>query len=186
MAAGGTPLTRSRDVPAHGCRSVVGHVVVEVVLFLEQPSHGAGVGFEELQQQVGDLFAAGLRWVHAVFPQVLAFPDELVALAGRDAIRPQIGAPQQDGSIDLAVLRAFDLILNDPADGKSGEKRGRSSLCAVQGAGFQWVRIPPGNLVILAGSNPGGLAGNRPGRSLGWKGSLKRFRERAGRNVSER
>jgi hypothetical protein len=42
----------------------------------------------------------------------------------------------------------------------------------VKGAGFLWVRIPPGNLVILAGSSSSGLAGNFQVEASNDKGSL--------------
>jgi hypothetical protein len=41
-----------------------------------------------------------------------------------------------------------------------------------EGVGFQWVRIPPGNLVILAGSSSSDSGGNKRVEALNDKGSL--------------
>src|SRR5450755_2925539 len=41
-----------------------------------------------------------------------------------------------------------------------------------EGVGFQWVRIPPGNLVILAGSSSSDSGGNKRVGALNDKGSL--------------
>ena len=57
------------------------------------------------------------------------------------------------------------------APGKDTDCR-PSGACAVKGAGFLWVRIPPGSLVILAGSSSSGLAGNFQVEASNDKGSL--------------
>ena len=71
------------------------------------------------------------------------------------------GRASRPGSwtLDLAGL-AIDLSLlpDDPA-----------GVCAVKGVGFLWVRIPPGNLVVLAGKQFERLGGRLSGRSLRWK-----------------
>jgi hypothetical protein len=42
-------------------------------------------------------------------------------------------------------------------------------VCAVKGVDFQWVRIPPGNLVILAGSSSGDSGGDERVEALNEK-----------------
>ena len=51
---------------------------------------------------------------------------------------------------------------------------------------FSGKRIPPGSLVILAGSSSSDSGGNKRVGALNDKGSCKRFSERAGRNLRER
>jgi len=64
----------------------------------------------------------------------------------------------------------------------------RTRACAVKGAYFQRVRIPPGNpaTVAPAGSNRSGCGGNEAVEAFGAKVRLWTISERAGRNASER
>lgn len=47
-----------------------------------------------------------------------------------------------------------------------------SGRAPCKGVDFQWVRIPPGNLVILAGSSSSGSGGNKRVGALNDKGSF--------------
>ncbi len=61
-----------------------------------------------------------------------------------------------------------------------------SGCAPCEGVGFQWVRIPSGNLVILAGSSSSDSGGNKRVEALNDKGSFQRLSECSGRNASER
>ena len=83
---------------------------------------GVGVGLEELQELVGNLLAPARAGMDSVAGQVLAFPDQAVALAGRDAVRLEIGPPQQERRLHRALPRvvvqpgfSLDLLLDQPA-----------------------------------------------------------------------
>jgi hypothetical protein len=61
-----------------------------------------------------------------------------------------------------------------------------SRRAPCKGVGLQWVRFPPGSLVILAGSSSSDSGGNKRVEALNDKGSFQRFSKRAGRNLRER
>ena len=90
---------------------------------LDEPGFGQGVGLEEGQQLPGDFFAAGVAGVGAVAGQVLAFVDQLVALARGDAVGPEVGAPEEErgldrpaGGVEIERGITFYLVLDQPAD----------------------------------------------------------------------
>ena len=58
--------------------------------------------------------------------------------------------------------------------------------CAVKGGDFQWVQIPTRQLSLQPVAIGAVDGGNEAAEASRWKGSLRRLREHAGRNVSER
>ena len=48
----------------------------------------------------------------------------------------------------------------------------RELLCAVKGAGPQWVQIPPGNWIAPPGSNRSGRGGNESAGAFGVEGRV--------------
>src|SRR5438046_1726812 len=61
------------------------------------------VALEKPQQQLHDLFAAGGAGVGAVATEVVAFPDQVVALAAFDAVGPEIRAPEDNRRFHRAL-----------------------------------------------------------------------------------
>src|SRR5262249_55315271 len=81
------------------------------------------IALEEPKQHVRDLLSPALTRMRPVARQVLAFPDDSVALARGCAVAPEVRAPEQERCLHCAARRvivevgvAFDLVLNQPAN----------------------------------------------------------------------
>src|SRR5262245_31396484 len=94
-------------------------------LFLRKPARGPGVGLEELKKQICHLLAAGLRWVDAIFTEVLSLPHEAITLAGLHPIGPEVGPPKENRGANRTLHRiivqlglTLDLLLDQPPNGE--------------------------------------------------------------------
>src|ERR1041384_6722732 len=79
-----------------------------------------------LQKHVANLPFAALADVGAVFDEVFALPDQAIALAGLNAVAPQVWSPHDQrrlyrsfGRVRIEVGIPFDLVLDQPSDDKA-------------------------------------------------------------------
>jgi uncharacterized membrane protein len=134
------------------------------VLLLSLLGSGINIPVAELQpakvvsNEVVDFY--GVRYV---IPQVHEWPRTIIAVNVGGGLIPLILSAYLlvknrlyvRGILAVAVVTLFVHHLARPVRGRA----------PCKGVGFQWVQIPPGSLVILAGSSSSGLS-RRIGRSL--------------------